>query len=609
MFRYIAFSWTPSQETPTALASRLAERLDAAGWRRAFRSAGLNVYVSGDRRGVNDSYLLPPGGGVVLGRLFRRHDDATRPSFDIELTDQEADRIVRSDGQALIDDFWGRWIAFLPSWTGQTRVLRDPTGTLPCYRLEMEGVHIAFSWLEDLIEPLGFAPPAISWDAVAAVLVFGRLGGHETALDGVSQVMPGELTPISARSAPPRPLWRAVDVARRPVDPKPHLAVHMLREVTAQCIRSWMACYDDIVLRLSGGLDSAILLGCFYSPAPIANVTCLNYFSPGSDSDERDYARLAATRAGCPLVERQRDAGFQLDEILHPALTPAPGSYIGRMGSDRMDAEVAHAHHAPVIFTGAGGDQLFEEVRCTWPAADYLQLRGIDRGFPGAVLDAARLGEVSFWRSLRLALRDRFTTRNPMAGAGQYVTLVPRHVIEATLERAQRFIHPGLLEASDLPIGKLAQLRALICPFDYYNPYAPATSPELVHPLMSQPLLELSLALPTYLLTHGGRGRGLAREAFADRLPPEIAARRSKGGTEEHVTSVLQRSLPLARSLLLDGELARRGLLDRQRIEATLAGRPSTSDAYVTEVHSCVAVEVWLRRIGSIGSSVLPGSA
>ena len=89
----------------------------------------------------------------------------------------------------------------------------------------------------------------------------------------------------------------------------------------------------------------------------------------------------------------------------------------------------------------------------------------------------------------------------------------------------------------------------------------------------------------------------MARMAFADRLPPEIAARRSKGGTEAHITAVLQRSLPLARSLLLDGELNRLGLLDRPRVESTLAGRLSSRDAYVTEVHTCIAAEVWLRAL------------
>jgi asparagine synthase (glutamine-hydrolysing) len=359
------------------------------------------------------------------------------------------------------------------------------------------------------------------------------------------------------------------------------------------------------VLRLSGGVDSSILLSCMASAESAADITCLNYYSAGSDSDEREYARLAAASAGRPLVERHRDAEFVLDDVMNPALTPVPGNHIGRLGSDRMDAEVVRARGASAMFTGAGGDQLFEEVRCTWPAADYLQLRGLDGGFLGAVLDAARLGHVSFWRALLDTFQHRFTARDPVGRAGQYLALMPADAIQAVLKQSQRFVHPGLLEGLDLPIGKQMQLRALICPFDYYNPYAPSTSPELVHPLMSQPLLELCLRLPTYVLTHGGCGRALARQAFAGRIPAQITNRHSKGGTEEHITSVLQRSLPLARDLLLDGQLVRQGLVHRGKAEAALAGRTSTRDAYVSEVHTCIAIEAWLRRVGRGGQRSL----
>ncbi|MFG6432870.1 asparagine synthase-related protein [Roseateles sp. LYH14W] len=597
MFRYIGFAWSPSSEEQAALAERLTAALNAGQWTRAFSSSGLRVYAMGCKPGDHDIYSLPAGRGVVLGRLFRRGNAHGRGSRHIELTELEAERIVRSDGQALIDQFWGRWIAFLPSWTGESRVLRDPTGTLPGYTLQIDGVCVAFSWLEDVSQLLDLPAPAVNWDAVAASLVMGRLGAYETGLQGVAQILPGELTPMSVTDAGPLPLWRAVEIARRPVDLDHARAAQMLRDATTECVRGWMSCYDNIVLRLSGGVDSAILLGCLYSEAPTANIVCLNLYSPGSDSDERGYARLAAAGAGCRLIERHRDADFRMDLVASPALTPLPGNHIGRLGSDRIDAEVVNDHGASVMFTGAGGDQLFSESRGTWPAADYLQLRGIDRGFAAAVADAARLGRVSYWQSLKLAFRDRFARRDPLSGVGRYLTLVPEEVVDNIVQKAARFIHPGLLEATDLPIGKLMQLRSLSCPFEYYNPYAPATSPELVHPLMSQPLLELSLQLPTYVLTRGGYGRALARAAFADRIPAEIASRRSKGGTEQHAASVLNQSLPLVRNLLLDGELVRRGLLDRQRVESTLAGRPSTNGAYVTEVHSCFAVEAWLTRV------------
>ncbi|MBE0550263.1 MAG: M20/M25/M40 family metallo-hydrolase [Rubrivivax sp.] len=116
-----------------------------------------------------------------------------------------------------------------------------------------------------------------------------------------------------------------------------------------------------------------------------ARVTCINYHSPGIDSDERSYARLAAARAQRELIERERIAGFRLESILHAAPTPTPGNHVGRMGSAQMDAEVAAAHGASALFTGGGGDQLFFEFRQCWPAADYLCLRGLDRGFTAAV--------------------------------------------------------------------------------------------------------------------------------------------------------------------------------------------------------------------------------
>lgn len=597
MFRYIAFSWQPASEAQTTLAQRLETALtQRSGWRCVFLSSGIRVFVTGCKAGVNDAYTLPSGNGIVLGRLFRRTAAPGDTGSEFRFSEHEDEHIVKTSGRGLIDHFWGRWIAFLPAVAGGSCVLRDPSGTLPCYQLHSNGMTITFSWLEDVLELLQVPTPSVNWDAVLAVLVFRQLGGRETALSGVTQVLPGELTWCAPSSLPPRVLWSAADIARGHVDPAPVVAAKLLRETTTQCVHAWASCYDTILLRLSGGVDSAILLGSMQKTGLSKHIACLNYHSPGSDSDERQYARIAAARAGCRLIERRRDDDFHLGEVLHPALEPVPSNHLGHLGSDRMDAQTADALGAGALFTGAGGDQLFQEIRTTWPAADYLQLRGVDRGFPRAVMDAARLGRVSFWRSLKLAVQDRFEARDPTSGCGRHITLIPQEVVARTLHQAARFVHPQLLAASDLPIGKLFQLRNLICPVEYYNPYRPEASPESVHPLISQPLLELCLKLPTYVLTRGGHGRALAREAFADRIPTEIARRRSKGGIDEHATAVLERSLPLVRSVLLEGQLIRRGLLDRERVEAALTARPSTTGAYIAEVHCCFAAEAWLNQ-------------
>ncbi len=596
MFRYISFYWRATDPTRAEIARRLEQALQAQGiWQSALNGAGHRVYTTGAVPGVNDIHPLPLNQGVIVGRLFRRHPASAQTTRDFELAQAESHRIVHSNGGELVKSFWGRYVAFLPSPTGVPRVLRDPTGSLPCYRVEVEGVSIVLSWLEDLIALLHIPTPSVNWDAIAAHLLFGRLGGRETALQGVTQLLPGELAAMSPEGDTPQALWSAVDLARVPMMADPSDAESQLRETTAQCVQSWASCYDAIVLRLSGGVDSSILLGSLRARGPARRLTCLNYFSPGSDSDERRYARLAAQRAGTPLVERHRNDDVALEEVLNVARTPIPPNYLGSLGSRGADFEVAAAHRAHAVFTGAGGDQLFFEFQCTWTAADYLKLHGLDRRFFKAALDAAHLGRVSYWEAIRRALADRAFKGHPAEGTGRSLALMHGDAKGSALQTARRFIHAGWLDAADLPIGKFHQVGALISSLEYYDPYV-KTSIERIHPLLSQPLLELCLATPTYTLTHGGRGRALARRAFAKELPPEIATRRSKGGIEQHVTEVLRRNLPFAREMLLDGQLAHHGLLDRGAVEAALSGRPSTA-AYISEIHTCIAVETWIRRI------------
>lgn len=594
MFRYIGFSWNSSAPELPALARRLEQALCGHGWRAVLVAAGLRVYMMGQMPRVNGAYLLPGNQGVILGRLFRRSALVPEP-VDVDLTDAESRRIVQSDGRALIDQFWGRYVAFLPSSAGQPRVLRDPTGTLPCYRLELHGVNIVLSWLEDLPSLIDIGMPPVDWQAVAAHMVLGTVSGRATLLSGVTQLLAGELTPMSSDDGPPERLWSAADCARHASSRAIPDAAGLLRDTVARCVRSWAACYGRIVLRLSGGVDSAILLGNLAAEANAGEVVCLNYYGAGTDSDERRYARRAAQRVNATLIERTVDDGFRLEDVLKVSRTPVPANYLGFMASSRTDAEVARLHQAGTVFNGAGGDQLFFEVQCTWPAADYLRDRGFAPGLMEAALDAAHLGNVSFWKALRQAVMSRSFRGNPVDGAGRHLTLMHPEAMAAALARAQRFIHPGWLDAQDLPIGKFHQLGMVVTPFEYYNHYLRDAAPERVQPLMSQPLLELCLATPTYVLTQGGRGRALARRAFADLIPPEIAGRRSKGGAADYIATVLQRNLPFAKAMLLEGQLVRHGLLDRRRAEAALAGRLAARTTHVTEIHACIATEAWLQ--------------
>jgi len=595
MFRYFGFSWNAQDPAQAALALQLENSIRRAdGWQPALYSSGVRVFAVDQQHHTNCIYPLPQDRGVVLGRLFRRRADSSDDA-DLEFSPCEGDKILRSGGQHLVDGYWGRYIAVLRSEKHGLCLLRAPSGALPCFLSHVEGMAVFFSWLEDF---LAFTPevlaPRVDWDAIAALTLLGDLGGRRTALEGVSQIMSGQLVPL-AWDAKPINLWSPVDIARRPVEWEQDIAATQLRRRVVNCISAWSSCYDDILLRLSGGFDSAVLLGSLVAKSTGSTVTCLNYHSVGSDSDERDFARLAAQQSRVELIEKERDSTFRLQDILAVSAMPVPAGYTGRLDAGRIDAEVAAAHSAQAMFTGGGGDQLFFQHRCTWPAADYRSIHGLGANFVRVCLDAARLADVSLWQSIWRALADHSPRDAQAGGIGQFFTLTRRDALDS-LQDIDHYIHPDLASAADLPIGKFHHIQDLINPPGYYDPYLTVKAPELVLPLLSQPLIELCLSLPTWLLSCGGRSRALARRAFAHDIPREIASRQSKGGMDEHLASILQRNLPWVRELILDGRLVRTGLLDRNKLEAALAGRSSGLHTHANEIHHHIAIEVWLRK-------------
>jgi asparagine synthase (glutamine-hydrolysing) len=97
----------------------------------------------------------------------------------------------------------------------------------------------------------------------------------------------------------------------------------------------------------------------------------------------------------------------------------------------------------------------------------------------------------------------------------------------------------------------------------------------VLHPLFSQPVVEACLAIPSWEWRAGGIDRAVARQAFAADLPEEILRRRTKGGPDGFCAEIIRHHHARIRARLLDGALARQGILDRVAVEKALgADRP-----------------------------------
>lgn len=600
MFRYFCFVWDARDAGVSARVGAYVEALRATGWGFSWRRPGVAVLHTDSSSSPNRVHALQSDAGVVLGKLFVR--GKANPSSDAPAVfdASESAKISASGGRRLIDRYWGRYVALLhDASVGTTRVLRDPTGGLPCLHASVRGVEMYFSRLEDAV-CMGL-PVTINWDYVAAHLCFQRLELNVTGLNEVTQVLAGECVEHHGGRRASAFYWDPLRLAAENPIEDPAVAVETLRRSTLDSVRAWAASYERIVHTLSGGLDSSIVLACLKDAPARPQITCVNYHSPGAAGDERAYARLMAQRAGIDLLERERKVDVHFEPLRHMPRAIAPVIYRYYLENSRAELELARERGATALFSGEGGDQLFYQARAIFGAGDYLSrhgIRGLGSDLFRIALDAARIDGVSVWKVLRDAIARAWLRRRwtPTADLGQFRKLLNPEVVES-VKQDGRWIHPSFRGEPRAPSGKLWHAYGLSIPaVEFYDPLGILDGVERVAPLFSQPVLEACLRIPIDVLTIGGWDRAIARRAFQQALPKEIATRRSKGDPGAYVKSVLAQHLDFVRDLLLDGELVRQKLIDRAVLEATLRGGPARSASTEIEVYDCLNVEAWLQR-------------
>ena len=146
-----------------------------------------------------------------------------------------------------------------------------------------------------------------------------------------------------------------------------------------------------------------------------------------------------------------------------------------------------------------------------------------------------------------------------------------------------------------LPPGKFDQVSGLFHMIQVQERLFQPGARALVHPLMSQPLIELCLRLPVWLLSLGGVSRGLARKAFEERLPDRVRLRMTKGEATRYFIDQLRLNRSLLLETLADGELVANGIVDRKDVETFLREDQFLIHPAGRMILVYYAIEAWLR--------------
>jgi asparagine synthase (glutamine-hydrolysing) len=151
-----------------------------------------------------------------------------------------------------------------------------------------------------------------------------------------------------------------------------------------------------------------------------------------------------------------------------------------------------------------------------------------------------------------------------------------------------------------LPPARRAHVEDMVGMQRYLVGMGRASRLPLIFPLMAQPVQEMCLSIPGWSWVRNGHDRAVARYAFADRLPPDVAFRRSKGRLDVFGRAVFETHRSTLQEMLMDGRLAAEGFVDRDEIARRFADRrPATSSAFFLLLE-LADIEAWAQGVGAV---------
>lgn len=600
MYNFIALAWNPADALSTTIVERLLGSIRAlqTDYRSTANDDGFVVLHDRPDDDAMRTYVLPGGLGVILGRLFPIQMDDWHADWSWSPSQWEATQMLQTKGQWLIEHMWGSYVAFLRDPVRKdTFVIRDCSGKLPCYRLRHPQVDVFFAD-PALLPAIGFPRASLNWGYLAGFLCCSQLQIRETALEGVTELLAGDRFQRSSSGICTHDCaWSPWEIFRRPMIHDFTHAVERARAITVSCIRAWGSIYDTIILNLSGGLDSTVVLASLLQDRRRPEIVCANRFGAKRAEDERSFARLAAamgdvTLLEIPIVPETRIIDDALTHLPVTAKPTVPGT-IGVLELALLQ-DLSRRFRACSIWTGQGGDHLFMQTPVPFGPVDYLAINGLRLGFLRTLRDAARLSHLNYWRLIGLLWEKDFERATSAIGGARLVNH-PFLTQEGRARTSLEYLtHPWMVNSESLPPGRRFQTAALCEVLNRHRPLPGLQSTFEHHPLLSQPLIELCLSIPSNVHLFGGSDRAVERAAFADLIPDRIAARSQKGQSTFSILETIHRSAGYLRALLLDGSLAREGILDRAALEPYVTGQRPVDVTTFWPLLSCIAAELWI---------------
>lgn len=571
---YLIAAWHPQDAMAVATASRIEADLLRAPDIQIMQANGLMV-------ATQDAWAKQVAPSQYLvGEIFGSPQAWTLPGP--RTTNEAGFGEYCSD---LLSSHWGSYIALRhdPHTQIFLSVFAEPIGSRECFHWRHDGVTLLTCDADRWLDRFPPAMLAINLEDIAHLLHHPSQAAETAPLIEVAPLQPGAITRFSQSGTNARRLWAPRDhcpprgaTGSAAGDPA------ALAGIVDACVSAWSSMHARPILELSGGLDSAIVAASL-TQAKGEGIGAFTFFSDSLAGDERRFSRAVADRLGLEPHEIAFGISAMDDSLLDGAAVGVrPGIGSTSFFHDRQLAVMGQARDADALFTGRGGDALFFQhptplvAQDGWPGGQKFNPEGLEA--------LARWCQTSIWRVAAAAWLP--SVRN--------ADVADKHspfCAHPSLSRPS--IWAGPLEG--VSQAKRMQIEAIAGDRNAFGPSRCAQRMRVIHPLLSQPIVEHVLGQSLMALTEGRRDRAMARAAFADRLPATLIERRGKGSLSCFFGQTLARSVPILHMRLLEGALAQAGLVDRAQLEHVLDPDQLVQSSCYGEIIRLLIVERWMR--------------
>jgi len=394
--------------------------------------------------------------------------------------------------------------------------------------------------------------------------------------------------------------WSPVHYAMRIGQPTIEEAIAAFRATFSDCVNAWASVQPRAFVALSGGVDSSLVAVSLAAAQSREKIIGVTYCHESTLIDESHFARLVAQQSGIELLEiHLKPKGLTLDFYHRLRILPFPLRCSYNADRRKRELSIAAQYGLTAAYYGNGGDGVLFRHLHNVTAQDYAIDNGIGSEFLRFSLLSARMCDTTIWSALWAGLKARLFKPTPTTIDPDDPLIlwgINKNLVEKGIYRKNSFL-PWEEERHKLLPGKNSQID-VIAATDIYFPFLEGEDfIETISPIMSQPVVELCLTLPSYILTYDGRDRGLARKAFEDLLPRPIRLRRFKSGGSPYYVDLFNNNRDFIEDFLLNGELSSRGFLDTDSIAAMVRSSSGGEEEHYVRLEQLCTVEAWVRAV------------